>query len=245
MNKLINDYNRGFSLKNDDLRFVDAAVRLALSDIIKSMGISTSRIMWGCEVTEHGTYISITEGAIFWNNEIWHVYAHNVIVAIPLAVPIYWAFVGENDPAGVKLDKDLVSHDAYQIRKAIASLVAAPAGVIGSLPWSDVVPVDITDITAPTAPSGLTGYAFAGGTARLDWIASTDGLGIEGYEIWAKKEALSTYHLVGTSAANTFLSSPGNVLMANFNYHFYVVAYDAKGNRSAPSTVILVPMWIA
>ncbi len=243
MNKLINDFNRGFSLKSDDFRFIDAAVRLALSDLAKSMGISTPRVMWGCEVTEHGTYISITEGAVYWSNEIWHVYAHNVAVATPLSVPAYWAFVGENDPAGVKLDKDLVSHETYQIRKAVVSLVTDPDGVIGYLPWSDVVPVDTTDVTAPTAPTDLTGYALVAGTARLNWTAATDSVGVTGYEIWAKKELLSTYYMVGTSPTNTFLTSVTNVLIASFNYHFYVVAYDAEGNRSAPSNVILVPTY--
>ena len=103
MNKLINDFNRGFSLKNDDLRFVDSAVRLALSDLAKAVLGVSARVMWGCEVSEHGAYIAITEGAIFYNGEIWHVYAHNVAVATPLAVPVYWAFVGEFDASGVKL----------------------------------------------------------------------------------------------------------------------------------------------
>jgi len=243
MNKLINDYNRGFSLKNDDLRFIDAAVRLALSDIVKSMGMSNSRVLWGCEVTEHSTYISITEGAIFYNSEIWHVYAHNVAVVTPVAVPVYWAFVGEFDASGVKLDMDLVSHNAYQIRKAIASLVTDPAGVIGFLPWSEVIPINESDVTAPSAPTDLTGYALEGGTVRLNWTSSSDDSGVSGYEIWAKKEALSTYLQIGVCNTNTYLTTEASVLITAFNYNFYIVAYDAQGNRSAPSAAILVPMW--
>ena len=245
MNKLINDFNRGFSLKNDDLRFVDSAVRLALSDLAKAVLGVSARVMWGCEVSEHGAYIAITEGAIFYNGEIWHVYAHNVAVATPLAVPVYWAFVGEFDASGVKLDKDLVSHNTYQIRKAIASLVTDPAGVIGFLPWSEVIPVDNSDVIPPTGPTELTGFVVSVSSVRLNWVAATDSTGIAGYEIWAKKEGLLTYHIAGTSATNTFLTSTNNVLIQSFNYNFYVIAYDAAGNRSAPSNVILVPMYTA
>ena len=89
MNKLQNDYNRGFSFKNDDLRFIDDAVRLALADLTKAIGGTTSRVLWGCAVSEHINYITIAEGAVFWNNEIWHLPAHNLFATLPITEQLF------------------------------------------------------------------------------------------------------------------------------------------------------------
>ncbi len=132
MNKIINDFTRGFSLKNDDFRFIDAAVRLALNDICTALG-SNSFILHGCVVSINGTTCSVTEGAIFFDTEIWHVAAHTFTVPDPLADAPYWCFTVSYDFTGAKLDKDLVSHDTYQLRKAVGYATNAAAGTVAAV----------------------------------------------------------------------------------------------------------------
>lgn len=122
MNKLINDFNRGFSLKNDDLRFVDAAVRQAIADTVKAHDIPGSVILYGCEVTVDGTTASVAEGAIFHDDEVWHVDAHTFTVPDPLVTSPYWCFVTSWDAAGAKTDVDLAPHNTYQLRKAVGNM---------------------------------------------------------------------------------------------------------------------------
>lgn len=122
MNKLINDFNRGFSLKNDDLRFVDAAVRQAIADAVKAHNFTGSVIVWGCAVTVVGTTASVAEGAIFHNNEVWHVDAHTFVVPDPIVDSPNWCFITAWDAAGAKTDVDLAAHNTYQIRKAVGSM---------------------------------------------------------------------------------------------------------------------------
>lgn len=131
MNKLINTWNRGFSLKNDDLRFVDAAVRMALSDLAKGFNSKNAIILWGCEVTVVGTVATVTEGAIYFLSEVFHVNPHTFVVPNPLTESPLWCAVAEWDAAGAKTDVDLQAHQAYQIRKVVGSMTAI-AGQLGS-----------------------------------------------------------------------------------------------------------------
>jgi len=125
MNKLLTDYNRGFSLKSNDLRWVDDSVRLAIADLCKGLGISGQVILWGCNVTYSGTTATVTEGAIFFQDEVWHVSAHTFTVTDPVGSPV-WAFVLTYHPDGAKLDKDLAPHQTYQIRRAVGAQVGIP-----------------------------------------------------------------------------------------------------------------------
>lgn len=180
MDKLINDFNRGFNLKNNDLRFVEAAVRLTISDIINFIKPNAPFRLWGCAVTEHGSYISVSEGAIYWEGEVWHVFAHNLAVATPLVAPVYWVFVTEYDPAGVKLDKDLVSHDTYQVRKAKSSLTTNPDGAIGYIILNEGT---AEAGTYPACPTGLYTYKDSA-YESFYWLPNLDDTHITSYEIW-------------------------------------------------------------
>jgi len=82
-----------------------------------------------------------------------------------------------------------------------------------------------SDTSAPTAPSGLT--ATANGSTRIDlaWTASTDDVGVVGYEIFRGGSLLTTVGPV-TSYADTTVSS-------GTSYTYKVRAFDGAGNRSA------------
>jgi len=95
--------------------------------------------------------------------------------------------------------------------------------------------VNITQSTAdtqpPTAPTGLTASNVTQTTLTLTWNASTDNVGVTGYDIYSNGSLLGT--VTGTSANVTGLT-------ASTTYQFYVKAKDAAGNVSAASNTISV-----
>lgn len=134
MNKLINDFNRGFSLKNDDLRFVDASVRLALADITSALsGSGGACILWGCDIAYIYPIFIVSAGAIYYEGEVWHVYEHTFSMPDPNAQQLLWCFRTSNDAAGAKIDNDMGTHQAYQVRDCILDNNGSRAGMIGSI----------------------------------------------------------------------------------------------------------------
>lgn len=105
-----------------------------------------------------------------------------------------------------------------------------------------------TDTTAPTAPSGLGATVMSSSQINLAWTASTDAVGVTGYNVYAGST------LIGTSATASF--SDVN-LTASTQYCYTVKAYDAANNVSAASaqacattqaaitTSVLVDTWFA
>jgi chitodextrinase len=87
------------------------------------------------------------------------------------------------------------------------------------------------DTQAPTAPVNLTVTAHTASSVSLSWIASTDNVGVTGYQI------RSSGTVVGSTAATTFTVGG---LSANTGYSFTVTAQDAAGNVSAPSNPVNV-----
>ncbi|MGU3470583.1 DNRLRE domain-containing protein [Paenibacillus sp. D51F] len=86
------------------------------------------------------------------------------------------------------------------------------------------------DTQAPSAPTGLTGTAASSSQINLSWSASSDNVGVTGYEVYRNGAFLK-------SAAGTAASDTG--LAASTSYSYYVKAKDAAGNVSAPSSTIL------
>jgi YD repeat-containing protein len=84
------------------------------------------------------------------------------------------------------------------------------------------------DITAPSAPTGLTGYAVDPNWVNLSWNTSTDsgGSGLAGYEIFRGGS------LIGSSLTNSYAD---HTAAASTSYSYTVKAYDGAGNRSASS----------
>ncbi|MFG2037545.1 glycoside hydrolase family 9 protein [Dactylosporangium sp. NPDC048998] len=93
--------------------------------------------------------------------------------------------------------------------------------------WGDAPGTGPADTTPPTAPGkpAFTSITATGATAS--WAASTDNVGVTGYNVYA-----SDGRLVGTSAT-TSLAITG--LTPSTAYSFTVVAFDAAGNVSAAS----------
>lgn len=87
------------------------------------------------------------------------------------------------------------------------------------------------DMQAPTAPSNLTASNVQQTSAGLSWNASTDNVGVTGYEIFSGNSSLGT--VTGTSANITGMT-------AGTAYTFKVRATDAAGNNSTFSNTVNV-----
>jgi chitodextrinase len=91
------------------------------------------------------------------------------------------------------------------------------------------VTVPAPDTTAPSPPTSLTAVQQAGGV-QLAWTASSDDVGVAGYEVSRDGAVLGT--TAGSSFADTTIVPGGT-------YAYSVVALDAAGNRSTPATASL------
>jgi len=92
------------------------------------------------------------------------------------------------------------------------------------------------DTQAPTAPGGLTASSTTSSSVSLAWTASTDNVGVTGYQVLRAPGASGgTFTQVGTSTTPSFTNSG---LTASTTYRFQVRAVDAAGNTSAVSNTV-------
>ena len=88
-----------------------------------------------------------------------------------------------------------------------------------------------TDTVAPSAPTNLAASGTTQTTTNLSWTASTDNVGVTGYDVYQGAT------VIGTTASTSY-----NVtgLTASTAYTFSVKAKDAAGNVSAASNTVNV-----
>jgi chitodextrinase len=86
------------------------------------------------------------------------------------------------------------------------------------------------DTEAPSAPANVTATSRTTTSIALTWSASFDDNGVAGYGLYKSGT------LVGTSLATSWIYSG---LACGTNYTLAVDAYDAAGNRSAKTTVMV------
>src|SRR5579859_8098837 len=84
------------------------------------------------------------------------------------------------------------------------------------------------DTMPPSTPTNLTASATSSSQVNLSWAASTDNVGVSGYNIYRNGAK------VGTTSATTLTDSG---LTANTTYSYTVSAFDAAGNVSSASNV--------
>ena len=83
------------------------------------------------------------------------------------------------------------------------------------------------DTTPPSVPAGLTATAVSSTQINLSWTASTDNVGVTGYDVFRNGTQ------VGTTTTTSYQDTG---LTAGTTYSYTVAAYDAAGNVSAQST---------
>jgi chitodextrinase len=85
-----------------------------------------------------------------------------------------------------------------------------------------------SDTTAPTTPTSLTASGTTQTTTNLSWTASTDNVGVTGYNIYQGSTQ------IGTASSTTYAVSGLSPATA---YSFTVKAKDAAGNLSTASNI--------
>jgi chitodextrinase len=108
----------------------------------------------------------------------------------------------------------------------LATLRGGSVSQQGTLYYDDATIELIPDTVAPSAPTNLHAVSQTAGSVDLAWNASTDNIGVTGYNVY--KDAV----LVGTVTGLTFTASG---LIAANSYTFTVKAVDAAGNVSTAS----------
>ncbi|MFV2021288.1 S8 family serine peptidase [Micromonospora sp. LOL_023] len=94
----------------------------------------------------------------------------------------------------------------------------------------------VTDTVAPSTPGAPVASNVTATSATLTWTASTDNVGVTGYDI-QRSTGGGTFTLVGTSTTNSYVATG---LTAGTTYQFRVRARDAAGNLSAFSSTVTV-----
>jgi len=107
----------------------------------------------------------------------------------------------------------------YPIQVNITDTATTVHGASAS--GSDVVQADTQ---APSVPTGLAAAVSKRTNVSLTWQAATDNIGVAGYEVWRNGAR------VATTAKTSYTET-----LATGTYSYYVVAYDAAGNRSGAS----------
>ncbi|MEW9699959.1 fibronectin type III domain-containing protein [Paenibacillus sp. SI8] len=89
----------------------------------------------------------------------------------------------------------------------------------------------VLDTAAPSIPTNLVSTAKTAVSVSFSWNASTDNVGVKGYEIYSNGVKVST------SISPTYTATN---LTPNTNYNFTVKALDAAGNASAESQTLSI-----
>jgi chitodextrinase/lysophospholipase L1-like esterase len=124
------------------------------------------------------------------------------------------------------LDRSAASPD-YSIDGMHLSL--AGYSKLASL-WYSALNLGAADAAAPSVPNGLTGVGVSASQINLSWGASTDDVGVTGYQVFRNGVALAT-------TASTMYQDTG--LAPSTTYSYTVLAYDAANNQSAQSAAAL------
>jgi chitodextrinase len=141
-----------------------------------------------------------------------------------------------NDPAWPKVDAYLKGGAApsftYHRFWAQADIALALGSYAELFEGSPPPP---SDTTPPTAPSGLTSTGKTDTSVSLSWTASTDNVGVTGYDVYAGSTVVKT--VTGTPPAT---STTATGLSPATSYTFTVKARDAAGNTSTASNAVTV-----
>ena len=99
--------------------------------------------------------------------------------------------------------------------------------------WSTSVNPRTNDVTLPTVPTGVAASNINATTFTLSWTASTDNVGISGYNVYLNGVKKNSDVIVGTTYNVTGVTR-------NVPYTVTVRAVDSSGNESTASTGINV-----
>ena len=123
-----------------------------------------------------------------------------------------------------------VSWTTTSATNAAHTLRAIAKDAAGNSTTSAAVTVTVNngapDTTPPSVPTSLSASALSSSQISLTWKASTDNVGVTGYNVFRGGAK------IGTSATASYID---NGLTASTSYTYNVSAFDAAGNTSAQS----------
>ncbi|MDP9417442.1 MAG: DNRLRE domain-containing protein [Actinomycetota bacterium] len=160
--------------------------------------------------------------------------AVNSSTATPNSYTGYWRVGGDNltgwsGATGNGYFAGTVDEVAVYPRQLTATQAAAHYSAAGH---------GTADVAAPTAPSNVTA-GVAGGDAVLQWTASSDNVGVTAYDIHRSTTANfapSASTLVRSQSGTSFTDAG----VGTGTWHYRVIARDAAGNASVPSSTASV-----
>ena len=101
--------------------------------------------------------------------------------------------------------------------------------------YSNIATDATPDITAPTVPASLTAAAASSSQINLSWTASTDNVGVTGYQIERCAGASCSSYALVTTVTGTTYNNTG--LLDGTSYSYRVRAKDAANNLSVYSNI--------
>src|SRR6185436_2855902 len=104
--------------------------------------------------------------------------------------------------------------------------ISAPSEVI---PGTYLSVNNSMDAQPPTAPSSLSSSSITNSSFTLSWTASTDNVGVTGYDVYQDGIKINPSNITSTSYNVSGLT-------AGTTYNYFVKAKDSVGNQSTPST---------
>jgi chitodextrinase len=154
--------------------------------------------------------------------------AQNALNPLFLGTTLGVYYRDDNNPTWTPFDTNLpnVSVSDLEINYVDNNITAA---TYGRGVWRASLGTSSSDSQAPTAPTSLIASGTTSSSTNLTWNASTDNVGVTGYNVYRGTT------LVTTVTGRTYTATG---LTASTAYSFSVKARDAAGNVSASSNVV-------
>lgn len=137
-----------------------------------------------------------------------------------------------NAPSTTFADANLNPGTSYQY---YVKAVDAANNISGASQTVTVTTLPI-DTQAPSAPTNVKASGATSNSISLTWSPSTDNVGVVEYKIYQVGGRKSSTQTLLNSVSGTSFTAPN--LKPNTSYYFYVVAVDAAGNESLPSSTL-------
>lgn len=91
------------------------------------------------------------------------------------------------------------------------------------------------DTSSPSMPTSLAATKDNYNEVDLQWAASSDNIGVTGYEVW--RSVSGAWSKIGTATVPSYIDTG---VAASTSYYYKVIAYDAAGNKSPSSAELFL-----
>ena len=136
--------------------------------------------------------------------------------------------------AGTDIDAPYsITYDTNNLSEGNHTISAIIYDKVGFKAKSSITVTVTRDKQSPTAPTNLTG-SRSGSAVTLFWNASTDNVGVAGYNIYRSSDGINFSKINTSLIANTSYTDSA----APLNAYYMVTAVDTSGNESTKSNKI-------